>query len=85
MSRTVALIGYPLEHSISPAFQQPAFDHLGLDVRYQKWETPEPGLAAAVDRLRDASVLGANVTIPWKEKVMPCSMSPVTPRPGSAR
>lgn len=71
MSRTVALIGYPLEHSISPAFQQPAFDHLGLDVRYQKWETPEPGLAAAVDRLRDPSVLGANVTIPWKEKVMP--------------
>ena len=71
MSRTVALIGYPLQHSISPAMQQPAFDQLELDVQYQKWETPESGLAAAVDRLRGASVLGANVTIPWKEKVIP--------------
>lgn len=71
MSKTVALIGYPLQHSISPAMQQPAFDQLHLDVQYQKWETPESGLAAAVDRLRGASVLGANVTIPWKEKVIP--------------
>jgi len=71
MSKSVALIGYPLKHSISPAFQQAAFDHHGLDVRYEKWETPEAELAAAVDRLRAASILGANVTIPCKEKIMP--------------
>jgi shikimate dehydrogenase len=71
MSRSVALIGYPLQHSISPAFQQAAFDHLGMDVRYEKWETPEAELAAVVDRLRAPSVLGANVTIPCKEKVIP--------------
>ena len=71
MSKSVALIGYPLKHSISPAFQQPAFDHLALDVRYEKWETPEAELPAVVDRLRGPSILGANVTIPCKEKIMP--------------
>ena len=71
MSKSVVLIGHPLKHSISPAFQQPAFDHLALDVMYEKWETPEEELAAAVDRLRRASVLGANVTIPCKEKIIP--------------
>jgi shikimate dehydrogenase len=71
MSNSVVLIGNPLRHSISPVFQQAAFDHHGLDVRYERWETPEAELAAAVDRLRTASVLGANVTIPCKEKIMP--------------
>jgi shikimate dehydrogenase len=71
MSKSVALIGHPLKHSISPAFQQAAFDHLALDFRYEKWETPEVELAAAIDRLRHAATLGANVTIPCKEKVIP--------------
>jgi shikimate dehydrogenase len=71
MSKSVVLIGHPLKHSISPAFQQAAFDHEGLDVRYEKWETPEAELAATVDRLRHVSTLGANVTIPCKEKVIP--------------
>jgi shikimate dehydrogenase len=71
MSNTVVLIGNPLRHSISPAFQQAALDYHGLDVRYEKWETPEAELAATVDRLRAASILGANVTIPCKEKIIP--------------
>ena len=71
MSKSVALIGEPLKHSVSPAFHQAAFDHEGLDVRYEKWETPEVELAATVDRLRHAATLGANVTIPCKEKVIP--------------
>ncbi len=71
MSMIVALMGYPLGHSVSPAFQQAAFDQLGINARYETWEVPEAELAAAVKRLRGESVLGANVTIPYKEKVIP--------------
>jgi shikimate dehydrogenase len=71
MSKSVVLIGHPLKHSISPTFQQAAFDHHALDVKYEKWETPEAELAATVDRLRHASTLGANVTIPCKERIIP--------------
>ena len=71
MSKSVVLIGHPLKHSISPAFQQAAFDYRALGITYEKWETPEEELGGAVDRLRTESVLGANVTIPCKEKIIP--------------
>lgn len=71
MSKSVVLIGNPLRHSISPDFQQAAFDHYGLDVKYEKWETAEGELVGAVDRLRGALILGGNVTIPCKEKIVP--------------
>jgi shikimate dehydrogenase len=51
-------------------FQQAAFDHLGLDVRYEIWETEQSGLPSMVKGLREHSRLGANVTIPYKEDVL---------------
>ena len=71
MTRFVGLIGRGLKHSISPQFQQAAFDHLELDVHYELWDTEEGDLPEAVEGLRDRSRLGANVTIPHKERVMP--------------
>ena len=68
----VGLIGFPVKHSISPRFQQAAFDALQLDVRYELWETPPDRLAGVVDRLRQPGFLGANVTIPHKQAV--CSL-----------
>jgi shikimate dehydrogenase len=65
------VIGHPLKQSLSPAFQQAAFDHLGLDVRYEAWPTPEERLADTVAGLRAPDRLGANVTIPHKEAVLP--------------
>jgi len=69
--KLVGVIGYPLGHSISPAFQQAALDALGLDVRYERWETPPECLAETVASLRQPDRLGANVTVPYKEAVIP--------------
>jgi shikimate dehydrogenase len=71
MTKLVGVIGYPLKETLSPAFQQAAFDHLGLDVRYEAWPTPEDKLAETVQGLRAPDRLGANVTIPHKEAVVP--------------
>jgi shikimate dehydrogenase len=60
------VIGYPLKHSISPAFQQAAFDHLGLDVRYAAHELPPDEVPAFFTRMRAGGWLGCNVTIPHK-------------------
>ena len=70
MTARVGLIGHPLTHSISPRFQQAAFDALGIDARYQAWdiEPEEAPLVIAGLRLPDA--LGANVTIPYKESAL---------------
>ncbi|MBI4299351.1 MAG: shikimate dehydrogenase [Chloroflexi bacterium] len=71
MTRTVAILGYPLGHSLSPVFQQAAFDFYGLDLRYEAWPTPPDDLKAAVARLRQPEVMGANVTVPHKESIRP--------------
>jgi len=71
MTKFVGLIGHKLKHSVSPQFQQAAFDHLELDIRYKVWETAKDELPEVVEGLRDDSKLGANVTIPYKEAVLP--------------
>lgn len=71
MTSTVGIIGYPLRHSASPAFQQAAFDYLGIDARYLAWETPPDALAGRVESLRGPGLLGANVTVPHKQAVVP--------------
>ena len=71
MTSTVGIVGYPLRHSVSPAFQQAAFDHLGIDARYLAWETPPDALAERMESLRGPGLLGANVTVPHKQAVVP--------------
>ncbi len=72
------MIGHPLSHSISPAVHQAALDHLGIDARYEVWDTLPSDLPALVDRMRSGGHLGASVTIPYKETIAPLmdSLSP---------
>ena len=67
----IGLIGYPLSHSISPVFQQAALDYHKSGARYVLWETKEDELKKAVDDIRQEGKLGANVTVPYKEAVIP--------------
>jgi shikimate dehydrogenase len=69
--KTVALIGYPLGHTVSPAMHNAAFRHLGLDYDYVPLEVAPEDLAKAIDGLRALHFAGFNVTVPFKEAVMP--------------
>ena len=71
MSKYIGLIGYPIKHSISPYFQQAALDHYQLDICYELWETSPEKFQDMVDSLRKPQNLGANVTVPHKETVLP--------------
>jgi shikimate dehydrogenase len=66
----VWLIGRPVDHSLSPAMHNAAFAKLGLPHRYEVRDTPEDQLGATLDRMRRDDVVGANVTIPYKEAVL---------------
>jgi shikimate dehydrogenase len=67
----LGVIGGPARRSLSPVFQQAALDALQLPHRYEYWPTPPDGLATRVSGLRAPAVLGANVTIPHKEAIIP--------------
>ena len=71
MTKRVVLIGHPVAHSLSGAMQQAAFDSLGLDAAYELWDKAPIELVDAIGELRGDAFLGANVTIPHKERVVP--------------
>jgi shikimate dehydrogenase len=71
MTKRVVLIGHPVAHSLSGAMQQAAFDDQGIDATYELWDRPPIALGDAIVELRGDDFLGANVTIPHKERVVP--------------
>lgn len=81
----VGVIGDPVAHSLSPIFQQPALDLLGIDATYERWHTPLADLPRRIDSLRRDDALGANVTVPHKEAVLPLidDIDPLAKRAGA--
>ena len=71
MPKRVVLLGHPVGHSLSGALQQAAFEALSIDATYEPIDTPVIGLPAAVEALRGEEFLGANITVPHKERVVP--------------
>jgi shikimate dehydrogenase len=67
------LVGWPIGHSISPAMHNAAFAELGLEGEYSLLPVEtEAGLGPALERLKaDPDWIGANVTVPYKEKIIP--------------
>jgi shikimate dehydrogenase len=76
-----ALIGNPVEHSLSPPMHEAAYDALGIDARYVTFEPPGEAGAAAVESAATLGVAGLNVTIPFKQQVIEA----VDPAPLAAR
>jgi shikimate dehydrogenase len=64
-----AVLGSPINHSLSPVMQQAAFDHAGLEARYYRIEVDEEGLEKAVGRMKQRGFGGWNCTIPNKLKM----------------
>lgn len=64
--RRLAVVGHPVEHSLSPAIHSAAYAALGLPWSYERIDIEPGGLAAFVDGL-DASWRGLSVTMPHKQ------------------
>ncbi len=65
------LIGWPVEHSISPAMQNAAFQALGLDWHYDLLPAPPGEVGSLLAGLAARGYRGANVTVPHKQAVLP--------------
>ena len=83
--KIVALFGYPIKHSISPLFQNAAFQALRINAVYLALKVAPEELQGAVEAIRSLKFLGANLTIPHKEKVIPFldEISPLAQKCGS--
>lgn len=72
MMRVYGLIGSQLGHSFSPDYFAHKFqsENLESECRYETWETKDP--LALIEELKERpEVLGANVTFPYKQQIIP--------------
>ena len=69
-TKVTGLFGWPVEHTLSPAMHNAAFDYLDLDFCYVPFSVKPEMLADAVKAIRSLDLAGVNVTIPHKERVI---------------
>lgn len=69
-TKITGLFGYPVEHSLSPAMHNAAFEALGLNYCYVTFLVHPDFLKEAVAAIRALNLAGVNVTVPHKEKVL---------------
>lgn len=63
------LIGHPLGHSFSKKYFTEKFEHEGIDATYELFDIDDISLLPGL--LKDEQLTGLNVTIPYKEQVIP--------------
>jgi len=71
MTPEIILIGDPVSHSRSPAMHNAALAALGIAAHYRAVQTTAAELPDRITALRQPTFLGANVTLPHKEAVIP--------------
>jgi shikimate dehydrogenase len=68
-TRVVGVIGWPVEHSLSPVIHNTAFIALDMDWVYVPMAVPPGSVPAALEGLSALGMVGANVTMPHKTEV----------------
>ena len=69
-TRTIAIIGDPIEHSLTPRIQNVALREAGADIVNLAFRVAAADLESAVHGARALGFLGLMVTIPHKESVL---------------
>jgi shikimate dehydrogenase len=68
--KTYCIIGDPIEHSLSPAMHNAAFNFLKLRSTYIAYRVAYSELAASICSLKEVRLAGFNVTIPHKTRIL---------------
>lgn len=65
------LVGYPVKHSLSPVMHNAAFRALKINAEYRLFEVKPQDLDVFFNSLSKRDIFGLNVTVPYKERVIP--------------
>ena len=70
-TRLAGVIGWPVDHSLSPAMHNAAYEQLRLNWVYVPLPVPdEIGLRRVVAAIRTLPFVGFNITMPYKTDVV---------------
>ncbi|EHQ88066.1 shikimate dehydrogenase [Desulfosporosinus youngiae] len=70
MEKHYAVIGDPIQHSLSPDMHNAGYQALGVDAFYQRFQVKADRLGEAVQGLHALGFSGWNVTLPHKEAIL---------------
>lgn len=70
-TRLAAVVANPIKHSISPFIHNSAFETTNTNGVYLAWEVDEAELAETVANIRRYQMYGINLSMPYKERVIP--------------
>ena len=67
----LGILGYPLEHSLSPAMHTAALQQLNINGEYKTYEAQGSALENVFKQLKKEKINGLNVTVPYKKTIIP--------------
>ena len=70
-TRLAAVVANPIKHSISPFIHNSAFEATNTNGVYLAWEVDATELAETVANIRRYQMFGINLSMPYKEQVIP--------------
>jgi len=70
MKKKFGIIGNPIKHSLSPLLHNYWFKKYNIDATYSIIETEGNDLSNIIKKIKDKSLSGINVTLPYKQKII---------------
>ena len=69
--KSFAIIGNPITHSLSPVLHNYWFKKYNIEANYSLLDVNEENLINVIKKIRDKEISGVNVTLPYKQKIIP--------------
>ena len=71
MKKKYAIIGNPIEHSLSPTLHNYWFKKHNIDCEYEMVKIESSEIESVIDKIKSKRISGINVTLPFKQKIIP--------------
>ena len=71
MIKKFGIIGKPIKHSLSPVLHNYWFEKYEINANYSIIEVNEDNLKDVVSKIKDKALSGLNITLPYKQRIVP--------------
>ena len=71
MKKSFGIIGKPIKHSLSPILHNYWFKKYNIDANYSIFDVEEKDLPNLIEKIKDKRINGINITLPYKQKIIP--------------
>ena len=71
MKKYFGIIGNPIKHSLSPVLHNYWFKKYGINADYTLIDIKQNEISELVQKIRKKEIFGINITLPYKQKIVP--------------